>query len=399
MTETAAKRSKAGSTIVALGDVVDIINRYWDRDTAVPERLVAGEHIDEGELRVRRWAMTDDDLIPPTFNRWFQSGDVLLHSRNIKKVAQPDFGGITGEKLFILRTKDDSVLVQSLVPYLVQSEVFRYYAESRWAGSTNKFLNKTPLQEFEFALPPIEEQRRLAAALRATEAASESQRVLAERSVLASHALLDFHLELRVASAQRVLVGDLLVDGPTNGLSPKASTGDLGLHTVSIGAVSHGVFDPTNHRKFIDLTPEQASPYLVRKNDIFAVRGNGNRQLVARVGQASESYDDLIYPDLLIRMRFDPSRVVGDYLIAQWNHPSVHARLLSRAKSSNGIWKVNGQDIRSHELMIPPLQVQEDVGKSLRLCTAAAKAGNLRKATLARVIVSIMKRTVGARDE
>ena len=149
-----SRRSKAGWTIVALGDVVDIINQYWDRDTTVPERLVAGEHIDEGDLRVRRWAMTDDDLIPPTFNRWFQPGDVLLHSRNIKKVVQPEFGGITGEKLFILRSKDESKLLQSLVPHIVQSEVFHSYAESRWAWSTYKFLNKTPLQEFEFALPP-----------------------------------------------------------------------------------------------------------------------------------------------------------------------------------------------------------------------------------------------------
>jgi len=155
------------ATIVALGDVVEIITQYWDRDTAVPERLVAGEHIDEGDLRVRRWGMTDDDLVPPTFNRWFQSGDVLLHSRNIKKIARPDFRGITGEKLFILRSKDESVFLQGLLPFILQTAMFQSYAESRWAGSTNKFLNKTPLEEFEFMLPPIEEQRRMSRALSA----------------------------------------------------------------------------------------------------------------------------------------------------------------------------------------------------------------------------------------
>jgi type I restriction enzyme S subunit len=156
---------RAGWTTVALGDVVDVVTSYWDQDTTIPERLVAGEHIDEGDLRIRRWAMTDDDLIPPTFNRRFQSGDVLLHSRNLKKVARPDFAGITGEKLFILRSKDEAILLQDLVPYLVASESFRHYAESRWAGSTNKFLNKEPLTEFEFMLPPIGEQRRISRAV------------------------------------------------------------------------------------------------------------------------------------------------------------------------------------------------------------------------------------------
>src|SRR5689334_21975018 len=91
MHEVSARRKPAGWTTVALGDVVEVVTEYWNRDKTVPERLVAGEHIDEGDLRVRRWSMTVDELIPPTFNRWFKAGDVLLHSRNIKKVARPEF--------------------------------------------------------------------------------------------------------------------------------------------------------------------------------------------------------------------------------------------------------------------------------------------------------------------
>ncbi len=174
MPEVARVDMQAGWTTVSLGDVVEVINDYWDRDTTTPERLVAGEHIDEGDMRIRRWGMTDDDLIPPTFNRRFQARDALLHSRNIDKVAQPDFGGITGEKIFILRSKNEELLIQNLIPYLVASDRFRQYAESRWAGSTNKFLNKTPLMQYEFALPPLEEQRRIAEALRASLQAHDS---------------------------------------------------------------------------------------------------------------------------------------------------------------------------------------------------------------------------------
>ena len=45
---------KPGWQRVALGDVVDVITDYWDRDPSRPERFVAGEHIDEGQLRVSR---------------------------------------------------------------------------------------------------------------------------------------------------------------------------------------------------------------------------------------------------------------------------------------------------------------------------------------------------------
>ena len=109
---------KPGWKRVVLGDVVDVVTDYWDRNADVPERFVAGEHIDEGDLRIRRWGMTSDELVPPTFNRRFRASDVLFHSRNLKKLACPDFGGITGEKLFVLRSKDPKRLLPELLPVL-----------------------------------------------------------------------------------------------------------------------------------------------------------------------------------------------------------------------------------------------------------------------------------------
>ena len=153
--------SKAGWTRVALGDVARNINDYFDRDTDEPIRFIAGEHVDEGQLKVRRWGMTDDGFFPPTFKRKFKAGDALFHSRNIKKVAVPDFDGVTGEKLFVLRSKDEGVLLQEFLGYLLSSEHFSEYAERNWSGSVNKFFNWKPLSKYEFLLPPIQEQARL----------------------------------------------------------------------------------------------------------------------------------------------------------------------------------------------------------------------------------------------
>jgi type I restriction enzyme S subunit len=154
-----------GWTRVSLGDEVDVVAEYWDRSPDTAERFVAGEHIDEGDLTVRRWGLTSDELVPPTFNRRFRSGDVLFHSRNLKKLACPDFDGITGEKLFVLRARDPERLLPGLLPFLLQTDHFKSYVSRMWAGSTNKFLNKAPLVRYEFALPPLVEQRRIVALL------------------------------------------------------------------------------------------------------------------------------------------------------------------------------------------------------------------------------------------
>lgn len=166
MDKAASVGLRRGWRRVRLGDVVENVNDFFADRSGEAIRYVAGEHIDEGDLRVRRNGLTSDDLVPPTFNRLFKAGDVLFHSRNIRKLAQPDFDGLTGEKLFVLRTKNPMQLSQDLLLFLLNSERFRNYVEERWAGSTNKFLNKTPLMAYEFALPPIELQQRIVSSVR-----------------------------------------------------------------------------------------------------------------------------------------------------------------------------------------------------------------------------------------
>ena len=97
-------RSREGWTRVRFGDVVTNVNDQPKRvSLPLATRYVAGEHVDESRLRIDRWGTLGDELVPPTFRRRFGPSDVLFHSRNLKKIAVPDFGGITGEKLFVLR--------------------------------------------------------------------------------------------------------------------------------------------------------------------------------------------------------------------------------------------------------------------------------------------------------
>ena len=150
-----------------------------------------------------------------------------------------------------------------------------------------------------------------------------------------------------------VLVEDLLREPPRNGVSPSANSDGDGLRTVSISAVRNGRFDPAGCIKHAIIDLDVAAPFFIERSDAFVIRGNGNRQICGKAGLSETSYDDLFYPDLLIRLRFDTDRILPEFAVAQWNIPSVHGRLSARAKSSNGIWKVNGQDIRAHRLLAP----------------------------------------------
>jgi restriction endonuclease S subunit len=67
--------------------------------------------------------------------------------------------------MFVLRVHRPDVLLPSLLPFILQSARFDDYVKRMWAGSTNKFLNKTPLMRYELPLPPLDEQPRIALTL------------------------------------------------------------------------------------------------------------------------------------------------------------------------------------------------------------------------------------------
>nr|WP_284738164.1 restriction endonuclease subunit S [Serpentinimonas maccroryi] len=363
---------RSGWQHVRLGDVVENVNSFFTDRSGEAIRYVAGEHIDEGDLKVRRCGLTSDEIIPPTFNRLFKAGDVLFHSRNIRKLAQPDFDGLTGEKLFVLRTKDQSKLSQALLPFLLQTMNFRNYVEERWAGSTNKFLNKTPLMAYEFALPPVEEQHRLVKLLTSIEGCLAS---LAEAD-LATTALENSRIEdaLALVPADRVITVDKLVPlGPKNGLSPKANADERGYPTLSIGAVRDGRIVAEGNTKYAEISDAEAAAFELKANDVLVVRGNGNKLLTGRCGLVDVVPKGCFYPDLLIRLKFDEKIIRPEFAVLQWNSQSTHNRLISRAKSTNGIWKINGADIRQHALKVPEVEEQDDLLAEMRAIRSARK--------------------------
>ncbi len=121
--------------------------------------------------------------------------------------------------------------------------------------------------------------------------------------------------------ARSVVPGDLLCEPPRNGISappiPVEDAGQVGLKTVSVSAVDRGCFNPKSATKCVGIDLAIARPFLVRTGDASIVRGNGNRRRCSQAGLADVSYDDLVYPFRLIRLRFEPKRILPAFAVAQ----------------------------------------------------------------------------------
>jgi type I restriction enzyme, S subunit len=348
---------KPGWKRVALGDVADVITDYWDRDPSRPERFVAGEHIDEGTLRVCRWGMTDDDLVPPTFNRRFKAGDVLFHSRNIRKLAQPDFGGITGEKIFVLRTRDPLVLIQELLPFLLQMTAFSEYTERMWAGSTNKFLNKAPLVRYEFALPPLDEQRAIIALLKSALRAHEALVSSSHKAVKTIQALREEHIAACRAKCPLQAIRDLskIV---TKGESPRwqgYSYCDEGVRFITSENVLDGHLS-LFPGKFLPLEfDNKLQRSRLEVGDILVNIVGGS---IGRICAVPEGVGRANINQAVALIRPDPVVLYPGYLLSVLLAPSAKHALCSK-KVDDYKPNLSLAVIRGFQVSLPPLDIQK----------------------------------------
>lgn len=351
---------------VALGDVVRHVTDRVVPETSGLERFLAGEHIPGRSLHITEWGVLGRDPIGPMFFKRFKPGHVLYVSRRtyLRKVAVPEFEGITGEKTFVLESIDQEVLLQEFLPFVLSAEVFHRYAVANSRGSVNPYLNWGELAEYEFDLPPIEEQKRIATLMWAIE--QHLRASSAVRASLQSARSVWIDRTLEGGRWPSVPVADLVRSGPTNGKSGRTTDDPHGTPTLSISAIRDGEVRGGGSVKYINIGDDDVARFVIERDDFLVVRGNGNKDLTGRGGLAVGGLPDgCIYPDLLIRLRFNPDLILPAFAAAQWNSTRAHAALVKKAKSTNGIWKINGKDVKSHNLVTPPIRDQEAILRRL----------------------------------
>lgn len=149
---------------VKFSDVITRANTKEDRFNTDKIYYVGGEHIDSEELLVNNKGIIKGSTIGPMFYCGFKSGQVLFVTRNphLRKCSAVDFDGICSEKTFVLQTKDPSILLQSYLMVIMQSDALWEYCEENKSGGVNYFINWSTLAEYEFDLPELDEQEVIA---------------------------------------------------------------------------------------------------------------------------------------------------------------------------------------------------------------------------------------------
>lgn len=159
---------------VKFGDVVRNVNdNVKDPAAAGIKRVLGLEHLDPGELRIRRWGDVSPDS---TFTRRVTPGQTLFGKRRAyqRKTAYTEFDAVCSGDILVFESADPSRLLPELLPFIAMTDAFYAMALETSAGSLSPRTRWSDIAKYEFSLPPLDEQRRFADLLWACEAARQT---------------------------------------------------------------------------------------------------------------------------------------------------------------------------------------------------------------------------------
>lgn len=314
---------------------------------------------------------------------------VVLYSKirpYLNKVALPDFSGICSADIYPLKPRPDKV-ERSFLAYLLRQRAFLDYAESCSARTSIPKINRESLAAYEVELPPLEEQRRIAAILAKVDAIRHKRQ---EAIALTEQLIRSTFLEMfgdPVTNPKRWPEKSLqgLADIGSGVMKGRDYTGVMTVERpyMRVANVQDGYL-ALDSIKTIELPEADAEKYTLRPGDVLLTEG-GDPDKLGRGAVWMGQIDGCIHQNHIFRVRPLGVDLDSDYLCALLGSARGKRYFLRSAKQTTGIASINRSQLSEFPVLVPPHSVQQEYSRfvksqrrlSARLSTAASEQEHL----------------------
>jgi len=356
--------------MVALGEVA----------TEARPGFASGKHDDEGVLQLRMNNLSGDGAInwekqrrvpvPKKINELIaRPGDVFFNSTN-----SPDLVGktalfhgadepVTHSNHFVrLRFKPDAA-DGAFISHFLQCEWQRGTFSNickRWVNQAT--VSRESLLGLKIPLPPLDEQKRIAAILDKADALRRARERAADRygALIVSRFAQAFESGSSSADYPSAPLGDLL-EKIDSGWSPKcmdrpAEGDEWGV--LKLSAVTSGRFSPSENKAFKGSSFPKKH-LAVQQGDLLFTRKN-TQELVAAVAIVDEPTERLALSDLIFRLvPRDKNRVRPVFLASALAHPNRRKSIQRLAGGAAGSMpNISKTKLREVCIPVPPIEIQ-----------------------------------------
>ena len=365
-----------GWRLVRLGDVAHIRSNLAlaGEDGRTP--YVALEHILSGG-RLTSYGKSADSVSTKTR---FREGDTLYGKLrpNLRKVIRAEFDGVCSTEILAIFAKGK--WDWRFLSHLIRSDLLHGHAMQGITGTKMPRTSWGHLKTFEFLSPPLPEQRAIAAVLDSIGDAIEgTEAVIAATEQLRGsllHELLTrgvpgWHTEWKEAPGLGTMpadwgvvrLGEVIEDGPTNGIYKPDSEYGSGVCLIRIDDFAFGEFVNFGDFKRIRATEEEIRRFQIREGDVVINRVNS----LSHIGKSvlvPEVNEPTLFESNMMKIRFDRGldpRFGAMVLLSD----NTRRYFKARAKKAVQQASINQQDVGELPLPCPTLPEQQAIATVL----------------------------------
>lgn len=373
---------------VKLADVATIERKGID-----PSEIASGteylglEHIESGGRILSFQTVANGELASTKFH--FGPNHILYGKLRpyLAKIAMPDFEGVCSTD--ILPINPGPSINRKFLAYFLRQPSMVDFATSRSTGANLPRLSPKALADFEIPLPPLEEQKRIAAILdQADRLRRLRQRAIDRLNTLGQAIFYEMFGDLEEIDGER------LGDHTTkigSGATPKgggAAYKSSGIPLVRSMNVKDGYFD-LEGLAFIDETQaRKLDNVILRENDILL---NITGASVARVCRAPDSVASGRVNQHVSIIRPTDS-IQPEFLEAFLLLPNVKRKLLTIAESGATRQAITKSQIEELQVPVPELPRQMEFVRRKRGAISIQVSANLQCDRLTQLFSSLQHR-------
>lgn len=236
-------------------------------------------------------------------------------------------------------------------------------------GATMQHVNRAEFLGTRIPLPPLPEQRRIAAILDQAEALRAKRRTaLAKLDTLAQSIFIEMFGDpaTNLKGFPITEVGDLAdVQG---GLQVTTARKDHPIEVpyLRVANVYRSSLD-LSVIKLIRATEAEIARTALKKGDLLIVEGHGNAEEIGRSALWDGSVELCIHQNHIIRARFDQRKIDSIFACAYLNSPAGRRHLLRAGKTTSGLNTISVSEVRGTPIAMPPLPLQKTFANRLRV--------------------------------
>lgn len=268
---------------------------------------------------------------------------------------------------YLIRVRPSDDLDSKYLSYFFKSPIYWHQISTMANGAAQPGVNSSKLKELLVPLPPLEEQKRIAAILDKADAIRRKRQQAID---LADEFLRSVFLDMfgdPVTNPKGWEVVSLEDISDIQGGLQVSSKREVNPVNVPYLRVANVLRDELNlsEIKQIKVTDSELKRTRLLAGDILIVEGHGNQEEIGRSAVWDTSIDNIVHQNHLIRVRPDSNKVLSVFLNDFINSSGGRTQMANASNTTSGLNTISTGIVKSTMSILPPLSFQEEYEKTV----------------------------------